>query len=224
MDSRDVNIDQYLSHPDWGLRLMWDKQKELVDHYTKIESLPQYPINLDTKDSQNLMKDFVSRVVEELAESYEARLQGFEEGSLEEVADAFHFILEVMVFTEPNLDKWLSLEGVIPGGPNQPLKYLVDGAPNYLYDILRGPIEPHPIINWFWGVTYFLNIARNNLRNKPWKQTQILAQKADFQRNVWKAFVVLVKGVQFYGMTYNDIVEQYLKKNEVNQFRIKSKY
>jgi len=223
MDSRDVKT-KY--EGPLSLQLMWDKQKELVNHYQKIEGLPSYPINLDTRESQALMKDFVSRVVEELAESHEAHLQGHEWGAIEEIADAFHFILEAMIFTEPNLDSWLKLEqGLQLCDETHQLDGILESVPRYYKEVLRKPDDQlSSLVDWYWSVTYYLNIARNNLRNKPWKQTAILAQKADFKRNIWKGFVTLVQGTHHLNMSSSMIVEQYLNKNTINLFRIKSKY
>ena len=53
---------------------IYELQKQLIDGYVKIEGLPQYPINVNTKSSQVLIKDFVGRVIEELAEGYESML------------------------------------------------------------------------------------------------------------------------------------------------------
>ena len=54
------------------LEKMFDLQKELMEGYIRIEGLPRYPLNINSKKNQVVLKDFASRAVEELAEGYES--------------------------------------------------------------------------------------------------------------------------------------------------------
>lgn len=92
---------------------MVKEQKALIDKYIVIEGLPTYPLDLQTKKSQSLVKDFVRRFVEELGEAYtelmdiytsmdannpklaEAHLEAFNK----EIADAWHFLIEIMIYS-----------------------------------------------------------------------------------------------------------------------------
>lgn len=115
------------------LEKMFDLQKELMEGYIRIEGLPQYPININSKKSQVVLKDFASRVVEELAEGYESTHYAVEmmekvgwnldllsnkeykmlfnhiQNSNEEQADASAFFLELLIYagiTPQDLREW----------------------------------------------------------------------------------------------------------------------
>lgn len=95
------------------LPAMLEKQKRLLDHYIKIEGLPQYPIDLSTKKGQRVVKDFVGRFTEELAEAYDTldRLNQLANDNGEsrelkhllaeynvEIGDTWHFLLDVILY------------------------------------------------------------------------------------------------------------------------------
>ena len=71
MDIRDIK-EEVVYPLGKGLTEMYRLQKVLLDSYIKIEGLPQYPVNVNLKVSQSLIKDFVGRVIEELGEGYES--------------------------------------------------------------------------------------------------------------------------------------------------------
>ena len=75
MDSRDIQEMPEKVFDGQYLEKIYELQKELLDGYIGIEGLPQYPININSKKSQVLIKDFVGRVIEELAEGYESMLE-----------------------------------------------------------------------------------------------------------------------------------------------------
>lgn len=93
-----------------------DKQKELLVHYIAIESLPDYPVDLNTRIGQKTIKSFIDKGIEELAESYteltnmlqyassnktKHAMECLENYNLE-IADFYHFFLEVLIYS--NLD------------------------------------------------------------------------------------------------------------------------
>ena len=96
------------------LEEMYNLQKELIKPYIGIEGLPEYPLDVDTKANQALLKDFISRIIEELGEAFQEfeklyilALGGFENkldaqqilsNFNEEIADALHFFLELLIY------------------------------------------------------------------------------------------------------------------------------
>lgn len=104
------------------LEKMFDLQKALMEGYIRIEGLPRYPLNINSKAAQVVLKDFASRAVEELAEGYESThyaVQMMEkvgwnldllsdkeysmlinhiQNSNEEQADASAFMLELLIY------------------------------------------------------------------------------------------------------------------------------
>ena len=138
MDSRDIIEEPIKVVGGKYLECMYSLQKELLEQYIKVEGLPQYPIDVNTKKSQIILKDFVGRVIEELAEGYEALIlvsklteknklwkSDYEEEEYiqclnhlqnagEEMADAMHFMLELLIYSniqakDIELDKFRSI-------------------------------------------------------------------------------------------------------------------
>ena len=72
MDSRDILKEPEEVIDNTYLENIYSLQKELLEGYIGIEGLHPYPINVNTKKNQSLIKDFVGRVIEELGESYES--------------------------------------------------------------------------------------------------------------------------------------------------------
>ena len=74
MDSRDIKEEPSIPKDNKYLESIYEMQKQLLDSYISIEGLPKYPLNINTKTNQLILKDFTSRVIEELAEAYESLL------------------------------------------------------------------------------------------------------------------------------------------------------
>ena len=77
MDSRNIKEPTPQIEDGKHLEKIYDLQKELLDSYIKIEGLPSYPIDVNSKKSQIILKDFTGRVIEELGEGYESMLKVF---------------------------------------------------------------------------------------------------------------------------------------------------
>ena len=218
---------------------------DLINEYVKIERTPAPPININTKSSQVLLKDFTGRVIEELAEGYESlievdaltqknRLWQYEydekdmvmcfnhmQNASEEMADAMHFMVELLIYANiqpEDINEYVSR--LIPAthrvGPelhnNVIAKCMIKGTSdiremypeilNFKYVPMRniwahcyqdlplpknenlihcGSRYNHDYYRLFkamlWYVTYHLNIARNFLKNKPWKQSQMMTNE-----------------------------------------------
>jgi hypothetical protein len=91
---------------------MMAAQKNLVAQYITIEGLPHYPVDLQSKSGQKLIRDFSARYREEMDEAYEqlelalfsASINHLEDAKQhilayqEEIADTKHFILELLIY------------------------------------------------------------------------------------------------------------------------------
>ncbi len=295
MDSRDFHQEPKEITDGKYLEEIYSLQKQLIDGYVKIEGLPPYPLDVNTKKSQTLIKDFVGRVIEELAEGYESLLQVQElteanhfwaikvdmdkfiqclnhlQNAGEEMADAMHFMTELFIYCNiqpediksyilknyPNSDKVqkLTSDNVIALAMIQGLAYIketLDGLlpeEKNLLDLIQlyeylDQEEDMPIMdrrlltcgymynpqlylmfrNMMWDVTYHLNIARNFLKNKPWKQSQMMTNEIGFQEEIVKGFISLMGLFLMMGITDTNLYFMYFRKNLVNQFRQKSNY
>lgn len=284
MDIRDVQQEPEVINDGKYLESIYELQKVLIDHYVGIEGLPPYPVDVNTKKSQVLLKDFTARVVEELAEGFESHLLIDELTELnqywinedgkskdyvqminhlqnlnEEQADAMHFMTELLIYcnVQPeDIQSWIDKkakenqftyeksEGDIITNAMEYIwckyedeldfrvspkvnlvKFLSDDKLKYVPGARLLCIALFPASEkLLWAVTYHINIARNCLKNKPWKQSGVMTDETLYQSKVVEAFVHMMGYFALIGMGSKDIYYLYFKKNHVNQFRIKSNY
>lgn len=270
------------------LEKMFELQYVLMTNYMQIEGLPDYPIDINNKKGQVILKDFSARVTEELAEGYEStslaiqilKKYGFNvdlipdeqfnmlvnhlQNSNEEQADATAFYLELMAYagiTPSDIWDYINKNNLWAGRDSDALleTCMIIGVVllNKSYDIsldipARFPIfkQDHfstPEKYWevmsyipgfnrisevthsdecmmLWDVCYHLGVARNYLKNKPWKQSGELTDEVPFISEVILGFLSYMGYLSYMGFTPESLYSLYWRKNQVNQFRIKSKY
>jgi hypothetical protein len=216
------------------LDVIFQKQLGLMEKYHSIESrsglvqTEDVPVDLHDAKGQARLKDFAWRVTEELAEAFECYYD--EEPDfihvVEEIADALHFLVELTILSglgprdlildpsEGLVEDTNGLKALCVGGvTNDPL--LLSTGP--LIDVIRVRLCA-------WSTVEALGQAMNCLKNKPWKQTQMMTDIPKFQailRNVWGRF--LLTCVQA-GVNMDLLALAYLKKETVNRFRQGSNY
>lgn len=66
-----------------------------------------------------------------------------------------------------------------------------------------------------WDVTYHLNIARNFLKNKPWKQSQMMTNEGAYQEEIVKAFILMMGLFLAMGISPENLYFLYLKEIEL---------
>lgn len=69
-----------------------------------------------------------------------------------------------------------------------------------------------------------LSEATNCLKNKPWKQSEVLTDKDHFYEELADAFHFFIELCITAGLDAEDLTLLYLKKAEVNSFRQRSNY
>ena len=180
-----------------------ERQIELMHKYKDIEGLPDWPIDIDAKDSQVWIKDFLWRTTEELCESREAAILDHETHKIEELIDAVHFLTECFILADltPSIDLNLIHENCKK----------MNGE--------FGTYDKHMA-----ECIYFLGLVGNTLKNKKWKQTAVLTDKAKFFNYLDSAYYHLIATVFVCGCTPHDLYNFYFKKSEVNKFRQRSNY
>lgn len=292
MDSRDFNQEPPVIKDGRYLEKIYELQMDLINEYVKIERTPAPPININTKSSQVLLKDFTGRVIEELAEGYESlievdaltqknRLWQYEydekdmvmcfnhmQNASEEMADAMHFMVELLIYANiqpEDINEYVSR--LIPATHkvgselqnNVIAKCMIKGTSdiremypeilNFKYVPMRniwadfyydlplpknedlihcGSRYNHDYYRLFkamlWDVTYHLNIARNFLKNKPWKQSQMMTNEELYQEELVKSFIAMMGAFYEMGIDDTNLYYIYFKKNLTNRFRQKSLY
>lgn len=296
MDARDFNLEAPKVEGGKFLEKIYDLQMELINEYTGIERIPSPPINVNTKSSQVLFKDFIGRVVEELSEGYEslelvhdlAQKNNLWQGAKysipdlsqamnhlqnagEEMADALHFMAELLIYANIMPEDISSyLDNLVQITDDMPISDLRDNViakamiwggrviPEYtngtthkldLVELYRELIQEADNVSplseevlyscgrrynssdtqslykkMLWDVTHHLNIARNFLKNKPWKQSQMMTNEEAFQESLVKGFIAMMGLFYAMGLDYNSMYIIYFRKNLTNRFRIRSKY
>lgn len=159
------------------------------------ERIANFDIN--TLEDQELFKKLCWQIVEELTEAMEAKDKNEEDHVLEELIDAFNFMLELY-----------QLYGMAP-----------DFAWGHTYGF-RKDIADENILE----LIKTIGLAANCLKNREWRQSQYMVDLVVFEErlwNIWAMFAMLFRSI---GVTEDKVRELWSLKYQVNLFRIKSKY
>lgn len=193
------------------LEAIFNRQRELMDKYHHIEKrsglmqTEDCPVDLNDKRGQARIKDFSWRVMEEVGEALDAIRQNDMEHYVEELIDGLHFLTELTILSGIDIDK---LSPINEGDKLESIimfSYEAD-PPSLVVDLVEN-----------------LGMMCNCLKNKAWKQTNMLTDKDNFYSKlveVWKVYVSLLS----VDLTPDEIVDIYLKKSQVNKFRQRSNY
>ena len=196
-----------------SLRAIFDRQKELMEKYHDIEfrsglmQTEDCPVNLDDKRGQARIKDFAWRITEEIGEALDAIENESGESALlhfhEELVDGLHFLTEMTILTGYDLPEYTTLKDLIEEGSYRDCYTLNDLVSDHVM---------------------YLGMMCNCLKNKPWKQNMMKTNKENFYKHlklVWSNYVAILTSQD---LTEEEITDLYLRKSQVNQFRVRSHY
>lgn len=196
-----------------SLRAIFDRQKELMEKYHDIEfksglmQTEDCPVNLDDKRGQARIKDFAWRITEEVGEALDAITNESGESALlhfhEELVDGLHFLTEMTILTGYDLPEYTTLKDLIEEGSYRDCYSLNDLVSDHVC---------------------YLGMMCNCLKNKPWKQSMMKTNKENFYKHlklVWSNYVAILTSQD---LTEEEITDLYLRKSQVNQFRVRSHY
>ena len=196
-----------------SLRAIFDRQKELMEKYHDIEfrsglmQTEDCPVNLDDKRGQARIKDFAWRITEEIGEALDAITNESGESALlhfhEELVDGLHFLTEMTILTGYDLPEYTTLKDLIEEGSYRDCYTLNDLVSDHVM---------------------YLGMMCNCLKNKPWKQSMMKTNKENFYKHlklVWSNYVAILTSQD---LTEEEITDLYLRKSQVNQFRVRSNY
>lgn len=163
------------------------------------ERIANFDIN--TLEDQELFKKLCWQIVEELTEAMEAKDKNEKDHVLEELIDAFNFMLELY-----------QLYGMDP-----------DFAWGHTYGF-RKDIADENFEENILELIKTIGLAANCLKNREWRQSQYMVDLVVFEErlwNIWTMFDMLFGSI---GVTEDKVRELWSLKYQVNLFRIKSKY
>ncbi len=251
---------------------------EQLNGYRQIESLPEYPLDINNPKSQVILKDFIGRVIEELTEGFESTNEVFDlcskngwnmemlneeehqsilnslANANEEQADALGFFFTLLAYSNILPEDILSynkakdlFEVMAIGVKELVIKY--SDYHNLLkFDIIRKEDFYEDEGKWehinsytpgfhqmnelsheaeklyLWEVIYELNKARNFLKCRPWKQTQVMTKEIDFQESLVKAFYLYMGFLAMNGFTPLGLFGLFFKKQRLNRWRQQTNY
>lgn len=191
------------------LEAIFNRQRELMEKYHDIElrsglmQTEDCPVNLDDKRGQARIKDFAWRVMEEVGEALDAYVVSDMVHFKEELIDGLHFLTELTILSDVKLDN--TLEELV--GMNEP-----DYEPD---DSMLNKVVTDLVME--------MGMMCNCLKNKPWKQTNMVTDKIRYNiqlAKVWNRYIRLLSMF----MNADEITNTYLKKSQVNKFRQRSNY
>lgn len=290
MDIRDIR-EQAPLVDDKQLEEIYSLQKNLMEGYIgKIEKdLPMYPIDVNSRKGQAVLKDMSARVIEEIGEGYESTTYALQllgkygfnknimteedhtmllnhlQNSNEEQADAIAFFVELMLYCnilpediyryvqnvllkkyQTNKRFYWNLESLMEVGLAL-LQERFGDITSGLYRVIEDEDfetqeEADHVFSYIpgyncisldfhdneaklaWEVTYHLSVARNFLKNKPWKQTGVMTDEKALQEEIVIAFIEYLGYLKYCGFTAQSVYVLRFKKHKVNEFRQKSNY
>ena len=290
MDIRDIR-EQAPLVDDKQLEEIYNLQKNLMEGYIgKIEKdLPMYPIDVNSRKGQAVLKDMSARVIEEIGEGYESTTYALQllgkygfnknimteedhtmllnhlQNSNEEQADAIAFFVELMLYCnilpediyryvqnvllkkyQTNKRFYWNLESLMEVGLAL-LQERFGDITSGLYRVIEDEDfetkeEADHVFSYIpgyncisldfhdneaklaWEVTYHLSVARNFLKNKPWKQTGVMTDERALQEEIVLAFIEYLGYLKYCGFTAQSVYVLRFKKHLVNCFRQRSQY
>lgn len=163
------------------------------------ERIANFDIN--TLEDQELFKKLCWQIVEELTEAMEAKDKNEKDHVLEELIDAFNFMLELY-----------QLYGMAP-----------DFAWGHTYGF-RKDIADENFEENILELIKTVGLAANCLKNREWRQSQYMVDLVVFEdrlKRIWTYFVTMFEHL---GLSETRVKELWSLKYQVNLFRIKSKY
>lgn len=202
------------------LQAIFTRQKSLMDKYHDIElrsgllQTEDCPVNLDDKRGQARIKDFSWRVTEELGEALDAKAT--KDHYQEELIDGLHFLTELTILAGKDY------HNILPEGTalyhNDRLEDLVENA--------KECISRNGDNLDYWVSKFIENLGMmcNCLKNKPWKQSMMKTDQNAFYGRLAEVWVLYITLLVVSGMDADSIATTYLKKSQVNKFRIRSAY
>lgn len=202
------------------LKAIFTRQKELMEKYHDIESrsglvqTEDCPVNLDDKRGQARIKDFAWRVTEEVGEALDAYFQDDMVHYAEELIDGLHFLTELTILSG------FDYNDVVGNQQQDCLECLIMFANDRIGRYLDENLMVNKCVTL---LVKELGMMCNCLKNKPWKQTNMVTDKENFYSQLRKVWIVYIALLYIY-LEEDEIVEVYLKKSQVNKFRQRSNY
>lgn len=198
------------------LKIIFARQQELMEKYSKTEAeimcegVLTVPVDIHSARGQRALKARAWWFTEELVEALDALGEEDHSKFLEEISDSIHFLTELWILTD--LPIW-----TIEAWDEPPF---ID-----VYRKIPCDFDPDRIRLKVLDIIVNLGRAMWQLRNKPWKKTQVLTDLPQFSGRLKDTYDSLINLLHYdCGLNMQEICLLYLRKSEVNRFRQRSNY
>lgn len=223
------------TYPEDLLKDIFKHQHELATKYIPIEKknglclYDQIPGDIDNARAQARIKDMSWRAIEEVAEAFEALYNGEVIHFYEEMADAMHFLVEKYL-----LCNFLPVSSFTYSkcffNDESEITILATHLDDF-FDNHYPQIEEHMsnirVEHLERDMAKFVvacGLSCNCLKNKPWKQSQMLTDVSKFNKLLFDEFKAFINLCKVTGFNEKSLYDMYIRKNQVNQFRQRSNY
>jgi len=219
MNINDVKLEDLNTGSGDKLDRMFARQMELMTKYHSIEESngllisPDIPVDIHSAKGQFRLKDFAWRITEELGEALEAFLKHpkIREHYNEELSDALHFLIEFTILADIAPDTFKV-------GEMDKLDIIFSSA------WVATSRQYFSLCRDVGRVVESLAVACNCLKNKPWKNTQMMTDVDYFKKKVVDVWFRFAELCQRSGINSSMLFDLYFRKSEVNKFRQRSNY
>lgn len=174
---------------------------------------------LHDRHHQHMLKDYAWRVTEELTEATEAFMLNHMDHFMEELVDAYHFLIELTIMSGWNEYKWATMMQANHDDRGPAMDRLV-----HAFRIHANAKLPNakPYLSAY-AVIEALGKGMNCLKNKPWKNTHMLTDIGQYDEYLRQAHIAFMRLWINYGPP-EGLYNIYFLKSEVNKFRQRSNY
>ena len=204
-----IDHDEYIGHD--RLIEMFEKQDELRQKY-------EIPIlDPDLPADQHIAREFAWNVTEEAGEVLDVFFGSRDANHLkDELADCISFYLELLLisgFTKEDLEPAYV-------GPGDFLQRWFDSTETTFYEneVDGNPREFHS------RFLEALALSINHLKNRKWRKTNLKTNVFLYKASLYRSFRLFIQFIKSLQITPHDLFDSYLRKHQVNLFRINSKY
>lgn len=253
-------------------------QNNVLLGYKEKENLPDWPLNIEDKEHQKIIKDYTGRVIEELGESFEClkiinqNLTPFNEALSrgnekeisiirnelinelwnlnEELSDTLHFLVGLDILSDINVRDMILYSDMKElsctcNNYNVDMKYFLESGLTLLtkdgiqkdsspfsilhdytteYAIKGGRIMSESIFRnisiLMWQFTHELQMSRNFLKKKPWRESGMPTDVRSYRERLIMANLRFFAILKYLGMGSKSIFEIYYRKNQIIKQRI----
>lgn len=216
------------------LKAIFKRQSELMSKYHDIElrsgllQTEDCPVNLDDKRGQARLKDFAWRVTEEVGEALDSLHSGDKDHYYEELIDGLHFLTEMSILAGTSPEEIFKAVFEREAKPNEDILETFVARVNQETVRFNDPENScspclKDIAFKVMNLVESLGMTCNCLKNKPWKQSNMVTDRNAFYQNLsitWKVYISLLS----LDLTAEEIIDVYLRKSQVNKFRQRSNY